>query len=270
MSPNSFTKSGTAYTRFGIREAPTVIMIHGLGLTRETWRDHVPSYAAHFDVITYDLRGHGDSARCPENATLSVFSEQLVDLMDELSIESASLVGFSLGGMINRRFAIDHTARTDSLVILNSPHERGEHGQQLVEERARQSASGGPGATIDETIKRWFTEDFISSRPQRISEIKNWVLANDHEQYATCRFVLAAGVVELIRPFPPIACPTLVVTCEHDSGSTPSMSYAISSEIEGSETIIVPHLQHMGLVEKPGLFSALAIDFLRRSVLKKH
>jgi len=56
--------------------------------------------------------------------------------------------------------------------------------------------------------------------------------------------------------------PSLVMTCAHDSGSTPDMSYAIASEIEGADTIIVPALQHMGLVEKPMLFAEPVRSFL--------
>jgi pimeloyl-ACP methyl ester carboxylesterase len=76
--------------------------------------------------------------------------------------------------------------------------------------------------------------------------------------------VLAAGVTELIRPVPPITHPTLVMTCENDTGSTPAMSHAIASEIAGAETIIVPGLQHLGLLERPELFTGPTKDFLAR------
>jgi pimeloyl-ACP methyl ester carboxylesterase len=51
--------------------------------------------------------------------------------------------------MINRRCAMDHPDRVSALVILNSPHERGEEQQRLVEERARDTSAGGPAANID-------------------------------------------------------------------------------------------------------------------------
>jgi pimeloyl-ACP methyl ester carboxylesterase len=74
--------------------------------------------------------------------------------------------------------------------------------------------------------------------------------------------VLAAGVTELIRPAIPVNKPTLVMTCEHDSGSTPAMSHAIASEIPGAQTIIVPTLQHLGLIEQPSLFTGPIRSFL--------
>ena len=92
------------------------------------------------------------------------------------------------------------------------------------------------------------------------------MLANDPENYSQNRQVLAAGVVELIRPDPPLTAPCLVVTCEHDSGSTPQMSQAIAAEIAGSEILIIPELQHLGLIEQPALFSAAINDFLTHTL----
>ena len=118
------------------------------------------------------------------------------------------------------------------------------------------------GATLDATIERWFTPDYIRDHDDVIAKIRSWVLANDPTVYAQCRQVLAHGVLELIRPVVPIRVPSLVMTCAYDSGSTPDMSYAIASEIEGADTIIVPTLQHMGLVEKPMLFAEPVRSFL--------
>jgi pimeloyl-ACP methyl ester carboxylesterase len=164
--------------------------------------------------------------------------------------------------MINRRFAMDHPERLHAMAILNSPHEREPAAQKLVEQRALDSAAGGPGATLDATIKRWFSAEFLAANPDYIDRVRGWVLANDPEIYAQCRQVLAFGVVELIRPQPPITHPTLIITCENDSGSTPEMSQTIASEISGSQVIVVPELQHMGLVENSSFFiNALAEYF---------
>ena len=189
-----------------------------------------------------------------------------MELLGELGIAQAVLVGFSLGGMINRRIAMDYPERASALIILNSPHERGEDAQRLVEQRAMDSAAGGPGATLDATIERWFTAEFRENHPDFIERVRQWVLANNHEDYALCRQVLAFGVVELIRPEPPITHPTLVMTCENDSGSTPAMSQTIASEIDGAEVIVVPGLQHMGLSENPSFFITAIAEYLESTL----
>lgn len=256
------TSGGTVFERIGVNGAPTVILIHGLGMTRATWDQHVPSLAARYDVIWYDLAGHGETPPFGK-PDLTTFSEQCVALMDELDIAQAALVGFSLGGMINRRIAIDHPERVSALAILNSPHQRGAEAQRLVEDRAEASAAGGPAATIDATLVRWFTEGFRLANPEYVEMIRGWVLANDPAVYAENRWVLANGVVELIDPQPPIDAATLVMTCANDTGSTPEMSHDIAAEIAGAETIIVPDRQHLGLLEDPAAFTKPILDFLK-------
>jgi pimeloyl-ACP methyl ester carboxylesterase len=253
--------NGTRYNLGGPVAAPVLAFIHGLGLNRQIWDRFVSRLAPRYQVLTYDLYGHGESIAAPVKPSVSLYSRQLIELMDELGIERCSLVGFSLGGMINRRVAIDHPERVAALAILNSPHERGAAAQALVEQRALDSAAGGPDATLDAAIERWFTPDFRAAHDDYIQQVRNWVLANDAHNYALAREVLAFGVVELIRPHPPITKPTLVMTCENDGGSTPAMSQAISSEIAGAEVIIVPALRHMGLAENPGFFINALAEF---------
>jgi pimeloyl-ACP methyl ester carboxylesterase len=256
------SRNGSVYELSGPTDAPVIVLVHGLGLNRHVWDKYGSRLTHRYRVLSYDLYGHGASVPPPENPSLTTFSEQLLELLDELAIERCSIIGFSLGGMINRRFAMDHPERLRALVILNSPHEREPAAQQLVEQRALDSAAGGPGATLDATIERWFTADFIEQNPDFIATVRGWVLANDAESYALCRRVLAFGVVELIRPQPPITHPTLIITCEYDSGSTPAMSQTIASEISGAQVIIVPGLRHMGLTENSSFFTAALVEFL--------
>ncbi len=258
----TISPDGTAFDIIGPKGAPVIVLIHGLGLTRQTWSQHVPSLAERYRVLTYDLCGHGESALPSIPPSLAVLTNQLHSLMDYLEIDTAALVGFSLGGMINRKFAMTHPDRTSALIILNSPHERASDAQLQVEQRARDTADGGPSATIGATLERWFTSDFLINNTKIVAWVRNTVMSNNHQNYADHRFVLAAGVTELIRPSPPICHPTLIMTCENDTGSTPVMSHSIASEIQGAKTIIIPHLQHLGLLEQPGLFTQPISAFL--------
>ena len=262
------TSNGTTYQLSGRGSAPVVVLVHGLGLNRHIWRTYRAALRPGHRVLTYDLYGHGDSAPPPSMPTLALFSAQLRALLDALAIDACAIAGFSLGGMINRRFAIDHPARVTSLAIFNSPHARSSEEQQRVEARADASAGADIADTLDGSLARWFTDEFRASQPGAIVQTRRWLLANDPVTYAQCRRVLAAGVTELIRPQPPIACPALVMTCENDSGSTPAMSRAIADEIAGAQTRIVPGLRHMGLVEQPRQFTVPLRRFLNHGEVK--
>ena len=243
---------GTAYDLHGPDDGPCVVLIHGLGLCRALWDTFLDGFPG-YRILTYDLYGHGDSAPPPDKADLTLFARQIAGCLDHAGIAAAHLVGFSIGGMINRRFALDYPDRTLSLAILNSPHARGEAGQEQVEARARAAREQGTSATLDAAIQRWFTPEFLAADPAP-DLVRSWRRQADPESYAQTAWVLAHGVRELIAPDPPITAPALVMTCEHDVGSTPMMSRAIAAEIAGARVTIVPGLKHLGLMEDRNAF----------------
>ena len=248
-------------------DRPTVVLIHGLGLCQRLFDPMLAGFSAPFDLISYDLYGHGDSGPPPQTATLSLYSQQIAGLLDHLGIARAALVGFSIGGMINRRFALDHPERLSALAIWNSPHDRGAQAQQLVEDRAAQVRTEGTMSTLPAAIERWFTPGFRASQPDRVDLVRQWRQRVDLEGYAQTAWVLANGVPELVSPATPVTAPTLVMTAENDSGSTPAMAHAIATEIPGARTAIVPALQHLGLMEDPEAFTTPTLDFLKRTLL---
>ena len=257
----SFTPRGTAFDIHGT-EGRTVVLIHGLGLNRQSWQWQVEALARHHQVITYDLHGHGESSLPPQTASLSVFAEQLNELLAYLGIETAAVFGFSLGGMIARRFAMDHGRSLWALGILHSAHARDKAAQEAIQARVVQAAKDGPAATVEAALERWFTDGFRHSHPEMMDEVRRWILANRKEVYAPIYQVLVDGVTELVAPQPPILVPTLVMTGEEDYGNSPAMSRAIAAEIPGAELVILPGLRHMALAEAPELFNAELLGFL--------
>lgn len=257
-------QDGTSYSLSGPEDAPVLALIHGLGLTRGVWDGLLPAFKD-YRVLTYDLYGHGASAPVLSEVSLTLFSDQLVGLMDHLGLAKITVLGFSIGGMINRRFALDHPSRLSALVILNSPHDRGDAAQAAVEARALTVRDQGAMATMEAALQRWFTPEYLTTGLGS-DRVMQWRAQADPESYAQAAWVLAHGVRELIRPDPPVTCPALIMTCENDSGSTPAMSHAIAAEIKGAETVIVPELKHLGLMEDPEVFTAPILQFLEKNL----
>ncbi len=97
---------------------PEIVLVHGLGLNRHSWQWQVPVLARHYRVITFDLYGHGESVVPPSDPSLKLFSGQIVALLDEFRSTAAAVMGFSLGGMIARRFAMDNPDRLWALGVF--------------------------------------------------------------------------------------------------------------------------------------------------------
>jgi pimeloyl-ACP methyl ester carboxylesterase len=107
-----------AFTRCGAG-AP-LVLLHGLGSDRQAWEPVLPMLAAHFDVLTVDLPGFGDSEPLPASIepSPSALARSVAGLLDELGIEAAHVAGNSLGGWVALELA---RVRPISSVALLSP-----------------------------------------------------------------------------------------------------------------------------------------------------
>lgn len=260
----SKTPRGTAYQIHG-SGTKAVVLVHGLGLNHRSWQWQIPVLSRNHRVLTYDLYGHGGSSVPPSRPSLSLFSEQLHELLDHLELSRAAVLGFSLGGMIARRFAMDHGERLWALGILHSAHARDKAAHDSIQARVLQAAAEGPAATAEAALERWFTEGFRQRQPRLVEEVRGWILDNRKEVYAPIYQLLVDGVTELVAPKPAISCPTLVMTADEDYGNSPAMSRAIAAEIAGSELVILPGLRHMALAEAPDLVSTKLQEFLGKA-----
>ncbi|MEQ9487863.1 MAG: alpha/beta fold hydrolase [Alphaproteobacteria bacterium] len=252
---------GTVYTVTGNPDGAAVVLVHGLGMNHAMWQWQQPALEKDYKVVAYDLVGHG--ATPPDDApSLTRFAIQLRDLIDHLGLKSVAVIGFSLGGMIVRRFAMDFPDRLWAIGILHSAHQRLGQEPDDVKKRVDLVRREGPQATVEVALQRWLTDDYRAANPDVTKMIRQWILANDHKVYPGNYQVLLDGVDELVAPDPPIDCPALVVTGTDDPGQTPAMSERISAEISGSTLAVLPGLRHMGFVEQPGVYNTLILDFL--------
>ncbi len=258
--------SETAWERHG--SGPPVVLIHGFGLNRAMWQWMLPALTPHFSVLTYDLLGHGESAPPHGTPDLAMFSRQLLGLMDRCGIERAAVVGFSLGGMIARRVALDHPDRLSALAILNSPHDRSPAEREAVRKRVRQTEKRGPAANVEPALERWFTSAFRAEAPDTVALVRAWIMRNDSALYPQLYRVLAEGDAELVQGLERIPCPTLVMTGEDDPGNTPAMARAMAGLIPGARLVILPGLRHMALAEAPDAVNAPLCAFLRDAAIR--
>ena len=100
---------------------PVLILIHGGGMNRRMWDPHVAELARDFTVVTFDVRGHGQSGRPtrPEDYTMDRYVEDLHRLADAVGAKRFSIWGFSLGASIGINAAARST-RIDRALIAGS------------------------------------------------------------------------------------------------------------------------------------------------------
>ena len=97
-----------------------VVLIHGFGGDLDNWLFNIDALAGAATVYAFDLPGHGQSEKTLNDPSLAGLAKTLVAFMDALGIDSAALVGHSLGGAIAMRTALDHPGRVRSLSLICS------------------------------------------------------------------------------------------------------------------------------------------------------
>ena len=99
-------------------EGPPVVLIHGYGDTADGWRRVVPGLLEGHRVIAVDVPPFGRSAKPPERRLLDFYKPFFPELLDQLDVESATLIGHSLGGAIALHVALEHPRRVDRLGLV--------------------------------------------------------------------------------------------------------------------------------------------------------
>ncbi|OBA77095.1 alpha/beta hydrolase [Mycobacterium sp. 1554424.7] len=101
-------------------DGPAVLLIHGMAGSSATWHAIIPQLSKKYRVIAPDLLGHGMSAKPRGDYSLGAFAVFLRDLLDELGVDRATVVGQSLGGGIAMQFVHQHRDYCERLALIGS------------------------------------------------------------------------------------------------------------------------------------------------------
>jgi len=257
------TPAGTSYLATG--QGHPVVLIHGVGLNKEMWGGQIVGLAPHYRVIAYDMLGHGQSPRPDPDTGLPGYAEQLRELLEHLGLPSATVIGFSMGGLVARAFALHFAQHLSGLVILNSVFNRSTEQRAGVIARTSQAAEHGPDANAAEALTRWFSREYQAANPAQIAAIRQVLASNDPQGYLTTYKLFATQDMYRADDLGRIQAPTLVATGELDPGSTPDMARQLALRIHGARVQILAEQRHMMPVESPRLVNQMLLDFLKQA-----
>lgn len=257
------TPAGTSYLVTG--QGHPVVLIHGVGLNKEMWGGQIVGLSPPYRVVAYDMLGHGASPRPDPDTGLLGYATQLRELLDHLGVSSATVIGFSMGGLVARAFALHFPEHLSGMVVLNSVFNRSAEQRASVIGRTSQAAEHGPDANAAEALTRWFSREYQAANPAQIAAIRQILASNDPQGYLTTYKLFATQDMYRADDLGKIQVPTLIATGELDPGSTPDMARQLAMRIHGSEVAILPEQRHMMPVESPRLVNQVLLDFLRRA-----
>lgn len=110
----------TRYVNAGPKDAPVVVMVHGMGGTWENFIGNFAEFSKHFNTYAYDLMGHGYSDKPDQVYGANQYVGQLEEFLKALNIKKVNLFGLSMGAWTSTLFASRHPEMVDKLVIMSA------------------------------------------------------------------------------------------------------------------------------------------------------
>ena len=237
------SSSGTFYA-YNKKDTIPIVFIHGVGLTHEIWQPQL-DYFKNYTTLSYDILGHGNTPLEKDQLSFDDFSDQLIHLLEELKINKIHLVGFSIGSLIARNFAIRFNSKLQSLTLLCSIFKRSDEQQKIVNERFAQAKKDLK--LSKQALKRWFSDKYLEENPDTYEKITSILSANNMSNFLKVYELFVFHKND--EKFDKIKTNTLIMTGEHDPGSTLKMSEELSKVIAGSELKIIKNGKHLCGIE---------------------
>ncbi|MGH7124934.1 MAG: alpha/beta fold hydrolase, partial [Stellaceae bacterium] len=238
-----------------------LVLIHGVGLDLEIWELLVPLLQRRRRLIRYDMQGHGASAKPTGPYRLDDFVEQLARLATALELDRFDLAGFSMGGMVAEAFTARFPERVRRLALLHTVHDRSATERAAVAARLAQVEADDLEGSIEAALARWLNATFRTSHPEAVAVIEQRMRGNDRAAYLASYGVFATADPDLLPLLGRIRCPTLVLTGEYDTGSTPAMAQALAARLADARCAILPGLRHLSLIEAPDVVAPVLDRF---------
>ena len=251
------------YELSGKEGAKVVVLSHSLSSSMIMWEPQLEVLEPHFQVLRYDMRGHGQSD-APEGAyTLEQLAADVIGLLDALGLKTVHFVGLSIGGMIGQCLGLNHADRLARLVLCDTTAVIPTEARQLFVEREQAAREKGMAALVQGTLERWFTPGYLQENPPVVDRIRNQVLATPVAGYVGCsQAIMGLNYLDRLSE---IQLPTLIMVGEDDPGTPVSASEAIHERIPGSRLEVLPHAAHLSNIEQAQAFNAHLMGFLREA-----
>ena len=245
------------YVVDGLATGPTLVLSNSLGADLSMWDWLVPELKTTCRILRYDTRGHGRSSVPAGPYSLDQLGEDVIRLLDALSIDTAFFCGLSLGGLTGQWLGINHPTRFPKLVLCNTAARIG----TVVgwSERIEAVQKTGLQAMAPAIVNRWLTDAYREANPALVDSLTAMISRTDPQGYSACCAALRDA--DLRETILQISVPTLVITGRMDPVTTVADGQYIAEQIPDSLVRILPSA-HLSAIETVDAFAHTVLNFL--------
>jgi pimeloyl-ACP methyl ester carboxylesterase len=267
---------GRSVNYVDVGAGPAVVCVHGLSGSWMNWLENIPQLARQHRVIALDLPGFGRSPMPPSELTIGVYCDVLIGLLHKLGIESATLIGNSMGGQISAKLAIEHPEVVDRLVLVSPAGVTTDIARNpqvlwvlktfgwLYSAGARTASLGSDPLSKSAPLRRALL-GVVCRYPEKLPGplVQRQIAGAGTPGFAPA--VLAIGNCDLTDELERIEMPTQLIWGRNDR-IIPSTDVRLwNRDIERSESVVYEDTGHVAMFERPARFNADVSGFLART-----
>ena len=243
-----------------------LFLIGGLTANCREWRCMIEHLAQHFTVYRPENRGSGETRGWGDAFSVEDMADDMAMLMGHLGIESAYVVGHSMGGAIAQRLCMRHPKRVKAAILASSFAHFPKAAQLYVENTSALFAAGlNPELVLQTIYTRLYGSDFLADSAKVQAEMQRMRTEPVPQTPKGYRAqVEALARFDARADLKAIQCPTLIIN-GHDDVLTPThLSEELHHGIDASHLTIIAACGHMIPQEQPEALTQCIIDFFKQ------
>lgn len=245
-----------------------VVLLNGIFMNTKSWYLQLkPLVMRGYRVILHDMRGQWGSGKpdCADCYSLEIHADDLKQLLDQLNVKKAHIVGTSYGGEVGMYFAIKYPEYVNDLTIIASVSEVHEELRITALRWLEGAQSNDPRRFVLSWLNDVYSDSFIEKSGPQLFERLVSVYSSGFD-FRSAAYLLKAFLKLAEEPLTPklrsITQPTLVIAAEKDRVKPAKYSEIISRNIANSDYVMITDAGHAVVVEKPTIINYLLIGFL--------
>jgi len=238
----------------------TLVLVHEMGGTLESWDGVAPRFAQSRRVLRYDTRGAGLSQKVRGELHIDTMADDIAGLLDRKGISGkVALAGIAVGGAIALHFAARYPERTSAVAVGSPATGIAPELRAAVLERVARLEAAGMAFAVADSMQNGYDPE-LRGDSTRFEQYRARWLGNDPLSYATIYRMLAGA--EMQEELTRLRCPVLVIGALLDRTRPPAISQAVAKTIPGARYIEL-RTGHYMAVQTPELIFDGIDKFLR-------
>lgn len=243
----------------GPEGAPCIIFSNSLMTNLTMWDDQAAALKDSYRVLRYDQRGHGGTDAPAGKYSFATLTDDVVALMDALSIKRAHFCGLSMGGMTAMFLAQRYADRFDRIIGCDFGPASTPQSAAQWKERIDLGAEKGMEALVEVTVGRWYPPEFVATKAPVLDKVRDMIRTTPYDGFAGCAYALSD--FDLKPGLAGIKNPVLVI-CGTKDATYPGAK-AASAAVPGAKMVDIEGAGHISNTEQPETFTRAIRDFLK-------